>query len=122
MSFNETIIKFRKQKGWTQQELADKLEMHVGQIKRYEKGSSTPSLEALKKMSLLFGTSTDDIAFNDGEGVASRRLYPELLERFEQINTLPEKEREAVKIVLDSVVANYKMRELVQSQEIQNQS
>ena len=121
MSFNETIVRFRKQKGWTQQELADKLDMHVGQIKRYEKGSSTPSLEALKKMSLLFGTSIDDIAFNDGEGVASRRLDPELLERFEQINTLPEKEREAIKIILDSVVANYKMRELVQSQEIQNQ-
>ncbi|MFH1147447.1 MAG: helix-turn-helix transcriptional regulator [Pseudomonadota bacterium] len=116
MSFSETIVKLRKQKNWTQQELADKLQMHVGQIKRYEKGSSTPSLEALKKIALLFGISVDEIVFDNGDGVPSRRLDGELLEKFEQINRLSEKEKEAIRIVLDSVIANSKMKELIRSQ------
>lgn len=32
------IKKIRKQKGWTQQDLADKLEMHVTSINRMENG------------------------------------------------------------------------------------
>ena len=40
--FSENLSTFRKEKGWTQSELAEKLGVKANTISNYEKGISTP--------------------------------------------------------------------------------
>lgn len=42
MEFVKRLIELRKQRGLTQQALADAIELHVNQTKRYEAGTAQP--------------------------------------------------------------------------------
>jgi len=59
MSFPRHLTALRKEQALTQQGLADALGMHLSQIKRYENGTSQPSLDALKKISLTLNAQLD---------------------------------------------------------------
>ena len=118
MAFPKKLIDLRKARQWTQQDLAKNLGMGLSQIKRYELGQSQPTLSALKKIATTFRISVDELVFDRGVvGVAARRLDGQLLELFEEISRLPQEQREAVKFVLDSVVANARLVELAKKQQ-----
>ena len=120
MTLKDTqIVKLRKQRNWTQIQLANLIGMAVNQIKRYEKGKSTPSLEAIKTLAVTFGISTDELIFDNGEGVAAQKLNPELLKKFELISKLPKKELEAVQIMLDGIIIKNQLNEMVGNKEKQ---
>ena len=67
MSLAERLVVLRKQKGLTQQALADALGLHITQVKRYEAGSSQPSLEAVKKIAQTLRVTTDSLIFEPEE-------------------------------------------------------
>jgi len=115
MSFSDKIVKLRKERDWTQQQLADLIGMTVNQIKRYEKGKSAPSLEAIRKLAVTFGVSADELVFGNGEGVAAQKLNPELLKKFEKISNLPKKELEAVEIMIDGIIVKNELNDLVKN-------
>jgi len=64
----------RKQKGLTQQALADALDLHITQLKRYEAGSSQPSLEAVKKIAQTLRVTYIPHPSSDDFTIYSRRL------------------------------------------------
>ncbi|MBF0548591.1 MAG: helix-turn-helix transcriptional regulator [Candidatus Riflebacteria bacterium] len=113
MSFKDIFVRLRKEKGLLQTQVAEKLGISVGQIKKYEKGVSTPSLSVLGKIATLFGVSTDIFVFDGGKGVAGEKLDPELLHRFELVSHLPDRERDALIIVIDSIIAKQRLREVI---------
>lgn len=49
----------RKQEGWTQREVANKLGIHCTTYTKYETGASEPSFDMLEKLAQLFDVSTD---------------------------------------------------------------
>jgi len=116
MVFSDKIVKLRKERNWTQQQLADLMGMAVNQIKRYEKGKSSPSLEAIKKLAVTFGVSSDELVFDNGDGVAAQKLDPELLKRFEKVSQLSEKEKEAVQIMLDGIIIKNQINNMVEKE------
>lgn len=59
MSFGETLQTLRKQKGWSQEELAEKLELTRQTISKWELEQSAPDLEYIVALSDLFQVSTD---------------------------------------------------------------
>ena len=59
MSFSARVNSLRKQKGLTQQGLADTSGIHVQQIKRYEAGHAQPTAEALKRLALALHVTSD---------------------------------------------------------------
>ena len=63
MHFSKQLVILRKAKGLTQQMIADKVGMHVTQIKRYEAGTSQPTLEIFRKILLALGVSADEMLF-----------------------------------------------------------
>lgn len=113
MSFSEKIVSLRKERNWTQVQLAESLGMAVNQIKRYEKGKSAPSLEAIKKLAITFGISADELIFDNGDTVAAQKLDSGLLKRFEKITKLPQKEREAVETMLDGIIIKNQLNDMV---------
>ncbi len=49
--FGKHLRKLRKEKGWTQEELADKADMHFTYVGQIERGVRNPSLVNLYKLS-----------------------------------------------------------------------
>jgi transcriptional regulator with XRE-family HTH domain len=60
---SENVTRFRTMRGWTQQELADKLKMHVSTIRQIEgnKLEERPRPRTLSKLADVFGRSVEDL-------------------------------------------------------------
>ena len=100
MSFPERLVALRKERGFTQQQMADKIGMHVSQLKRYEAGSSQPTIEVFRRIALALNVSADMLLFEEGERGPDDRLKLQ----FEAVSHLDEKEREAVETVIAGVL------------------
>ncbi len=59
MNLSEKIVKLRKMNGWSQEELADKLNVSRQAISRWEGGTAQPDATNILSLSKLFGVSTD---------------------------------------------------------------
>lgn len=59
MILADKILKHRKENGWSQEDLAEKLNVSRQSISKWEGAQSTPDLERIIKMSEIFGVSTD---------------------------------------------------------------
>lgn len=71
MSLADNIMQLRKQHGYSQEELADKLDVSRQAVSKWESGQSVPDLDKLVKMSEIFSVSTDTLLKNDVEESAS---------------------------------------------------
>lgn len=58
-SIGKTIAELRKQKGWTQIELAEKLQVSDKAVSKWEKDNGAPSVEFFPILADLFGVSID---------------------------------------------------------------
>lgn len=61
MTFAEKITELRKQRGWSQEELGERLGVTRQTISKWELGMTTPEMEKLAAMSELFGISLDEL-------------------------------------------------------------
>lgn len=61
MNFAENLMALRKQRGWSQEELGDKIGVTRQTISKWEMGQSTPELEKLVELSKLFQMSIDQL-------------------------------------------------------------
>ncbi len=56
-SIGKTIADLRKQKGWTQLELAEKLQVSDKAVSKWEKDNGAPSIDFFPILAELFGVS-----------------------------------------------------------------
>lgn len=61
MTFAEKLIELRKQRGWSQEELGERLGVTRQTVSKWELGSTTPEMEKLAAMGELFGISLDEL-------------------------------------------------------------
>jgi transcriptional regulator with XRE-family HTH domain len=80
--------------------------LHVTQIKRYESGATQPSLEALKKIALSLGVTTDFLLFDEDE----RGPDDELRLQFDVIARLDEEERRVIRELIDGMIIKYQAK------------
>lgn len=59
MIMADKIIELRKKNGWSQEDLADKLDVSRQSISKWESAQSIPDMKRIIQMSELFGVSTD---------------------------------------------------------------
>ena len=59
MILAEKIMTLRKKNGWSQEELAEQMNVSRQSVSKWESGASIPDLERIIAMSKLFGVSTD---------------------------------------------------------------
>ena len=59
MILSEKIMSLRKQNGWSQEELSERLDVSRQSVSKWESGTSIPDIEKIIKMSQIFGVSTD---------------------------------------------------------------
>ena len=64
MEFNNKLYELRKQKGFSQEELANRLNVSRQTISKWEVGESTPDMEKLVAISDLFEVSLDELVMD----------------------------------------------------------
>ncbi|MBQ2266465.1 MAG: helix-turn-helix transcriptional regulator [Clostridia bacterium] len=65
MEFNEKLQALRKQKGLTQEELADALYVSRTAVSKWESGRGYPSIDTLKDISAFFNITIDELLSGD---------------------------------------------------------
>lgn len=67
------IYELRKKRGWSQSDLARKLDKKASTISSYETDSKTPSVDTIIAMSELFGVSIDELIYGENAEVLSTK-------------------------------------------------
>ena len=88
MEFNNKLYELRKQKGLSQEELANRLNVSRQTVSKWEVGESTPDMEKLVAISELFDISLDELVLNKvsekedaSEHIVKSELYSDIKER-----------------------------------------
>ena len=82
MKVSEKIRELRGERGWSQEQMAEKLNVSRQAITKWETGAGTPDIENLAAIAQLFGVSTDALIFGEDPAGASPN------NRFESVTTV----------------------------------
>ena len=114
MKLADKIIKLRKQFGWSQEELAEKLNVSRQSISKWEGALSIPDLNRIIKLGEIFGVSTDYLLKDDiedfeisGEVQDERLSFLSLEEANDYVENTYKRSKAVVKavvILLSSVI------------------
>jgi transcriptional regulator with XRE-family HTH domain len=106
MDFANQLAATRKTRGLTQQTLADRVGVHVTQVRRYEAGTSAPTLDVLVKIATSLNVSIDSLVFEEHD----RDPDEDLRLQFEATRHLDPEEREMVKNLIEAVLLKHEAR------------
>ena len=116
MPFGEKLSSMRKIKGLTQGEMAKMAGVGIAQLRRYEGGKSSPTLEVIKNIAKHLRITTDELIFDKNEGVAASNIFDkELLEQFEVISKMKSQDKKAIKTILESMVLKSRLEKIMPS-------
>ena len=106
LDFPQHLAALRKQRTLTQQALAERIGVHVVQLRRYESGSSQPTLEVIRRMAVALGVSADLLLFAKDE----RGPDDELKLQFEAVSRLDPEEKKVIRSLLDSMILRHEAK------------
>ena len=109
MEFPQRLVSFRKEKGLTQQALADRVGVHVIQIHRYESGSSQPSLEVIKNLAVALSVSADALLFDKNE----RAPDEELQLKFEAVSAMSDEDKKIIASLIDAYIKKHQIESVL---------
>ena len=98
--FGARVKELRKRRGYTQEVLAEKVNIGVRSLGKIENGNSFPSCETLEK--LIVALQTTNLEIFDFEHLQSEQNLKEKI--FEMVNSNPERISDIYKIVKAIVV------------------
>ena len=108
MNIGERIIRLRKDKGWSQNELAKMLGTSGPIIGRYERNEMVPSVEVAKKLADAFETTLDYLV--DETGKQAEIKDKAMLNRVVEIEHLDQEDKTTVLRVIDSLLRDAKAK------------
>ncbi len=106
------IKDMRKQRHWTQKDLASKLDVSLSILNKYEGGANTPPLPVLLKLSALFETSLDYLVagvVDEKSAFRSKRLA----DRVRAIENLALDQQEMIIGLIDAVVTKNRIQAIM---------
>jgi transcriptional regulator with XRE-family HTH domain len=108
-NFAARLAAVRKQRAMTQQALAGRSGAHVTQIRRYEAGTSAPTLDVLRNLALALNTSADSLLFDPDERGPET---PSLRLRLEALDQLDPDEQANVLAMIEGALLRHQVRQL----------
>ena len=109
MAFPQRLAELRKEKGLTQQALADLVHLHVIQIRRYERGSSQPTLDVIRRLAVALSVSSDTLVFESDE----RGPDDDLRLQFEAINAMDDDDKKIIASLIDAYIKKHQMERVL---------
>jgi len=107
------IINLRKEKGFSQTELANKVGVSYAQIGRYETKGAQPAADILKKIADALDTTSDYLMNGSKDDKAVATLNDnELLQQFKEVDKMPTDDKMIIKKLIDAFVIKNKLKVL----------
>ena len=103
MEFVRRLVTLHKERGLTQQALANSIDLHVDQIKRYEADTAQPTLETLVRLAKELSTTLDELVFGEDQ----RGPIDDLHLQFEALSQFDETEIMVAKELLESLILKH---------------
>ena len=100
-SIGSRIARFRKERGYTQKELAEKMTIPWTLISDYERGKLRLHDKVLRKFAMVLEVSTDEILGIVREKHRNIKPSLKIMRRLTKIETLPQPEQKALLRIID---------------------
>ena|SRR5205823_5149565 len=104
--FPQHLATLRKQHNLTQQALAERVGIHVVQLRRYEAGTSQPTLDVIRKLATALSVSADLLLF----GKDQRGPDDDLRLQFEAVSRFDADEKQVVRSLLEGMILKHEAR------------
>jgi transcriptional regulator with XRE-family HTH domain len=101
MTFGQKIKILRIERGWSQEELAQKIGVTNQRVSKYETDINRPVLEVLKNLSRVFGVSVDSLLFDKIDDTSFKDR--ELFEYFQTADKFSNRQKQLVKDLIKVV-------------------
>lgn len=111
MTFPKRLARLRKERGFTQQGLAEQTGVHLTQIQRYEWGNSQPTLDVIRRLAIALGVNSDTLVFGPDE----RGPHSELKLKFEAVEAMHEADQAVIVSLIDAYIKKRRLEELAAS-------
>ena len=117
MTLGDRIKKFRKEREWTQDELAEKAGIHGRHLSKIENDHVMPTRKLRKRIAELFEISVEELTGDDKKS-GLNLLDPELSSHFRELARLEldEEDKITIKRVLRAMITEKKMKGLLAPQ------
>lgn len=112
MKFNEKIKVLRKAANMSQQELSDKIHIHVTHLSKMENGHLVPSIDIVQRLMKVFTVSADQLLNEDESSVVDIQNH-EVNDQLAMINQLDEDEKNALIKIINSMLTKKRMKDLL---------
>ncbi|MBI4755852.1 MAG: helix-turn-helix transcriptional regulator [Betaproteobacteria bacterium] len=112
MDFAQRLAALRKERGLTQQALADRVAVHLTQINRYETGDSQPMLDVIRRLAIALSVTTDELIFDKDE----RGPEEDMRLQFETISQFDEEDKELARGLLEGLILKHQAKQSVARQ------
>jgi transcriptional regulator with XRE-family HTH domain len=109
MNFAQRLVALRKDRSLTQAALAERVGIHVSNVRRYEAGTGQPTMEVLRNLALALNTSADSLLFDADERGPEN---PSLRLRLEAIDQLDPDEQDAIRALIEGAILRHQARQL----------
>ncbi len=109
VAFPDRLASLRKQRGLTQQALADQVGLHVIQVRRYERGSSQPTLDVIRRLAVALSVSADALVFESDE----RGPDEDLRLKFEAVRAMADDDKHVIASLLDAYIKKHQIESVL---------
>ena len=101
--FGERMKHLRKQKGWTQKELSNRVGVSYQQLNKYEGGTNVPPMDKLINIASALGISLDYLILgNMTESIPIHNIR--LIQRFHELEDFDIDDQETVIKLIDAMI------------------
>jgi len=113
VTLGDRITELRKQKGWSQGDLAKKVGVSYTQMSRYEMGGVQPPANTLKKLADVLDTTVDYLVSGDkDEKVKASLKDAELLQQFKAVEQFADDDKTVIKKLIDAFIVKKQLQQM----------
>ena len=112
MTLGERIKKLRTEKGLSQSQLAEMVNISYPQMSRYEIKGVQPPADVLKRLADVFGTTADYIiSGNSNEKIKDSLKDAELIKQFQEMDKMPTEEKNVILKFVSAYIRDFKAKQ-----------
>ncbi|MBU0765309.1 MAG: helix-turn-helix transcriptional regulator [Bacteroidetes bacterium] len=114
MNIGQNIKKLREEKGLTQQQIAELVNMHRSNYSKVESGQRELSISALNKIARYFGVTLDDLV--NGNEIPQEITIEDksATEQFRMLQELDQDDKKMIFRMIDTLITKRKFKEFFQ--------
>lgn len=109
MSIDDNLKRLRRDKGWTQGELAEKCGIRLGQISKIERNDTDPKLSTIYALTTALNCTPNSLLLD----VSNTSIDPLIEMALERVKNLPDEDKDHLLAVIDKYCIAMSLQHLI---------